>query len=135
MSPEDRAEYGSVGGHTSWANTPDKRVRLAPAVAASPAELAWHAAKLGIDPENMTDEERERCQHARIAYFKRIALKSKQARAQRAREAAEQARFEQMLQDEANAEAAAREALQAAQDAAVARAAGITPADDTPKSA
>jgi hypothetical protein len=51
-SPETRAllaEYGSIGGHIGWANTVDRRARLANAHANSPTDVAWHARKLGLD--------------------------------------------------------------------------------------
>lgn len=82
-SPETRArlaEYGSIGGHTGWANTVDRTARLAKAHANSPSELAWHAKKLGLDPDNLTKTERKRAENARIAYFKRLSIKARKAK-------------------------------------------------------
>lgn len=89
-SPETRArlrEYGSIGGHIGWANTPDRQARLAKPHANSPSDLAWHARKLGFDPDNLTKTEAKRAENARMAYFKRLAM---QARAAKARKAAAQ---------------------------------------------
>jgi hypothetical protein len=82
-SPEARArlaEYGSIGGHIGWANTADPVARLAKAHANSPTEIGWHARKLGLDPDNLTPTERKRAEHARIAYFKQLSMKARDAK-------------------------------------------------------
>jgi hypothetical protein len=83
-SPECRAElaeYGSIGGHLSWANTPDRNARLANAHANSPADLSWHARKLGLDPDNLTPTEHKRAANAMTAYYKQMAMKANKVKA------------------------------------------------------
>jgi hypothetical protein len=82
-SPETRrllAEYGSIGGNLGWANTKDRLARLAKAHANSPSDLAWHARKLGLDPENLTPTERKRAENAKAAYFKQLSMKARDAK-------------------------------------------------------
>ena len=74
------AEFGSIGGHIGWANTVDRHARLAKAQANSPAGLAWHAKKLGLDPDHLTPTERKRAENARTAYFKRLSMKGNAAK-------------------------------------------------------
>lgn len=82
-SPETRArlaEYGSIGGHIGWAGTVDRQARLAKTHANSPSDLAWHAKKLGLNPENLTPTERKRAQNAKVAYFKQLSMKARAAK-------------------------------------------------------
>lgn len=79
----------SLGGHTSWANTEDRQARIEKIQAASPRDVAWHAKKLGLDPDNLTDAERKRAENARKAYFTRLAFASNRARNSRKRAAGE----------------------------------------------
>jgi hypothetical protein len=60
---------GTIGAHTSWANTTDRSARTAPARAALDAKFLAQAAG---DPT--------RAAHLRKAFFARLALKSAQAR-------------------------------------------------------
>jgi hypothetical protein len=85
-SPETRArlaEFGSIGGHIGWANTDDRNARMANAHANGPGEIAWHARKLGFNPDNMTPTEVLRAQNAKSAYFKRLSMQARDAKAAR----------------------------------------------------
>lgn len=64
---------GRLGAHTSWANTTDRTARTAPARAAFDQRFLDQA---GGDPR--------RAESLRRAYFARLALKSAQARRQKA---------------------------------------------------
>ncbi|WP_395659147.1 hypothetical protein [Nocardioides sp.] len=72
-TPEHRLA-SSIGAHESWANTKDRAARTAPGRAALDRKFLEQAEG---DPI--------RAEHLRKAYFKRLALKSAQAR--RARKA------------------------------------------------
>jgi hypothetical protein len=74
-----------IAAHESWANTPNRSARTAPARAALDAKFLEQA---GGDPV--------RAAHLRKAHFARLALKSAQARrkARELTEAAEQAEAE-----------------------------------------
>jgi len=65
---------------TSWANTADPAARTAPARAAFLDRF-----ERAVDPEGALPprERRRRAEHARKAYFARLALKSAQARRRR----------------------------------------------------
>ena len=73
----ERALQATIAAHASWANTPDRAARTAPARAARDAKFLEAA---GGDPV--------RAEHLRKAHFARLALKSAQAR-RRARELTE----------------------------------------------
>lgn len=75
----ERQIAASVAAHTSWANTLNRTARTAPARAALEKKFLDAA---GGDPV--------RAEHLRKAHFKRLALKSAQAR-RRSRAFAEQA--------------------------------------------
>jgi hypothetical protein len=70
-----------IAAHTSWANTPDRTARTAPARAA--AEMRFERM---VDPEGiLPPEARSRmAESQRKAYFKQLALKSAQVRKTRA---------------------------------------------------
>jgi hypothetical protein len=70
----ERSLAASVAAHESWANTPDRSARTAPARRALDRKFLDAA---GGDPI--------RAEHLRKAHFQRLALKSAQAR-RRARE-------------------------------------------------
>jgi hypothetical protein len=75
ITPEMRraaAALGSIGGHTSWANTTDRTARTRNARAAFEQKFLDEA---GGDPA--------RARNLRAAYFKRLALTSATARARR----------------------------------------------------
>lgn len=69
MPDPTRAALGAIGAHVSWANTTDRSARTAPARAALEQKFLDEA---GGDPV--------RAAHLRKAHFKRLALKSAQAR-------------------------------------------------------
>jgi hypothetical protein len=67
--PTDRTNWGRIGAHVSWANTPDRTARTAPARAALEQKFLDRA-----------DGDAVRAEHLRKAYFARLALKSAEAR-------------------------------------------------------
>ncbi len=67
-NPENRLR-AQIAAHTSWANTPNRSARTAPARAALDAKFL---AEAGGDPI--------RAAHLRKAHFARLALRSAQAR-------------------------------------------------------
>ncbi|MEJ7703485.1 MAG: hypothetical protein WKF47_07410 [Geodermatophilaceae bacterium] len=77
LTPAQRTLRARLAAHTSWANTADPAARTAPARAASLARFERE-----VDPDgNLNPAERaRRADHARKAYFTRLALKSAQAR-------------------------------------------------------
>lgn len=75
-SPDpERQLAAQIAAHESWAQTPDRSARTAPARAARDAKFLEQA-----------DGDPVRAEHLRKAYFKRLALKSAQSR-RRAKEA------------------------------------------------
>lgn len=68
-SPNERSLAGRIAAHESWANTPDRSARTAPARAGLDRKFLDQA---GGDPI--------RAAHYRSAYFARLALKSAKAR-------------------------------------------------------
>jgi hypothetical protein len=68
-SSTERRLSASIAAHESWANTPDRTARTAPARAALDAKFLEQA---GGDPI--------RAAHLRKAHFARLALKSAQSR-------------------------------------------------------
>lgn len=71
-NPDHRKLIASIAAEESWAATPDRAARTAPARAALNAKFL---AEAHGDPI--------RAEHLRRAHFKRLALKSAQARAAR----------------------------------------------------
>lgn len=76
-SPETRKILGSIGAHESWARTPDR-----PARTANARRAFLDRFEREVDPEGVLSpaERATRAEHARKAYFARLALKSAQAR-------------------------------------------------------
>ena len=68
-SDAERSLIASIAAHESWAHTPDRTARTAPARAALDAKFLAEA-----------DGDPVRAAHLRAAHFKRLALKSAQAR-------------------------------------------------------
>jgi hypothetical protein len=75
--PRDLSAFGSIGAHESWARTPDRSARTA---AGRTAFLDRFEAQ--VDPDGLLPaaERALRAEHAKKAYFARLALKSAQAR-------------------------------------------------------
>ena len=80
-TPQERTLRAQLAAHQSWANTPDPSARTRPARNAFDARFDRE-----VDPDGLLDpaERSRRADHARRAYFTRLALKSAQARRQRA---------------------------------------------------
>jgi hypothetical protein len=72
-----RSLIASIASHESWARTTDRAARTAPARAAMDAKFERE-----VDPDNtlLPAERAKRAEHARSAYYKRLALKSAKAR-------------------------------------------------------
>lgn len=81
MEPSQKSLAAQIAANESWAHTPDRAARTAPARAAMLARFEDE-----VDPErSLTPEERSRrAEYARKAYFQRLALKSAKARRLRA---------------------------------------------------
>ena len=73
----ERQLVASIAAHESWAHTPDRTARTAPARASLMAKFEKQ-----VDPDGTLppDERRIRADHLKAAYFKRLALKSAKAR-------------------------------------------------------
>lgn len=96
-TPAERQLIAAIGAHGRWAQTSADQRHEATA-AARRAALARFEAQ--VDPDGQLDpaERQARAQHARRAHMSRIALKSAQARRQRALDARDAA-AEQALAD------------------------------------
>lgn len=83
----ERRLSAQIAAHESWAATPDRSARTAPARAALMAKFEHQA-----DPEGtlLPAERARRAEHLRKAHFQRLALKSAQSR-RRAKDATETA--------------------------------------------
>lgn len=79
--PDRRRQIASLAAHTSWARTPHREERLAPANRAR--EAKWERE---VDPDGVMDPatRAKAAASARTAFYKQIALKSVQARRARA---------------------------------------------------
>lgn len=73
----DRSQIGRLGAHTRWAMTEDRTAATQPA-----RDALMRKFEDQVDPEGRLDpvERAKRAEHARKAYFQRLALKSAQAR-------------------------------------------------------
>jgi hypothetical protein len=78
----DFAQWGRIGAHTRWSQTEDRTAATEPARRGLLKKFERE-----VDPNNeLTGAERaKRAEHARKAYYARIALKSAQARKRRSR--------------------------------------------------
>ena len=81
LSPEHRVLRAQIAAHQSWSRTKDRSARTAPARKAMLDRFEDQ-----VDPERVLSppERATRAEHARIAHFKRLSLKSAQARRSRA---------------------------------------------------
>lgn len=73
----ERRLAAQIAAHESWAHTPDRSARTAPARAAMLAKFEHEA-----DPDGslLPAERARRAEHLRKAHFQRLALKSAQSR-------------------------------------------------------
>lgn len=80
LTPAERSLRARVGAHASWAKTPDRTARTAPARAALMERFERE-----VDPDGELDpvERGRRAEHARKAYFTKLSLQSAQARRRR----------------------------------------------------
>jgi len=80
-TPDEQSLASRIGAHKSWAFTPDRAARTAPARAALHARFERE-----VDPDGiLTAAERvKRAENARKAYYLSLALKSAKARRARA---------------------------------------------------
>ena len=80
-TPEDKVLAGRAAAYKSWAHTPDRSARTAPARRAMLEKFERE-----VDPNNeLTPAERaKRAEYARKAHFTELALRSAQARRRRA---------------------------------------------------
>jgi hypothetical protein len=85
LTPAERSLRAQIAAHESWAHTDDRSARTANARRAMLDKFERQ-----VDPEGvLTPAERAvRAEHARKAHFKRLALKSAQARRRRGGDAA-----------------------------------------------
>jgi hypothetical protein len=76
-TPRERSIYASIASNESWAKTPDRAARTAPARAAMMAKFEHE-----VDPHNeLSPRERaKRAENAKSAYYQRLALESAKAR-------------------------------------------------------
>ena len=86
MSRSERSLVAQVAAHTSWAMTPDRTARTAPARAALMAKF-----EAQVDPSGVLSlgERQKRAESLRKAYFLNLARKSAQARRKAAAYSAE----------------------------------------------
>jgi hypothetical protein len=77
LTPTERSLRAQIAAHESWAHTEDRSARTANARKAMLDKFEHE-----VDPNNeLSPAEREkRAEHARKAYYKRLALKSARAR-------------------------------------------------------
>ncbi len=99
---EDRAPKGSTARHSicvqaaliSWRNTTDRTQRMSVPHDRSPAQVGWHARKLGLNPDSLSPQEFKRAEAARRAYMVALSRRAHRARqrkkARRLREQADQ---------------------------------------------
>lgn len=80
-SPSERVLRARLAAHTSWANTADPALRTAAA-----RQAALDRFEREVDPDGVLPpaERARRAEHARKAYFTRLALASAKARRNRA---------------------------------------------------
>lgn len=79
-TPTERSLRATIAAHESWARTPDRAARTANA-----RKAALDRFEKQVDPDGILPpaERAKRAEHARKAYFIRLALKSAQARRRR----------------------------------------------------
>ena len=77
LTPEQRSLRSQMAVHQSWANTADRSARTAPGRAAFNDRFERE-----VDPDGVLDpaERAKRAEHARKAYFLRLAFESAKVR-------------------------------------------------------
>lgn len=77
LTPSERSIRARIAAHESWAKTEDPTARTAPGRAAFRDRFTRE-----VDPDGSLDpaERERRADHARKAYYQRLALKSAKAR-------------------------------------------------------
>ena len=77
LTPAERTLRARLAAHESWAATADPTARTAPA-----RDTFLERFERQVDPDGILDpaERARRAEHAKKAYFLRLALKSAQAR-------------------------------------------------------
>jgi len=81
LTPTERSLRARLAAHSSWAQTADPSSRTR---AARDAFLDRFEREVDPDGQLPPEERRVRAEHARKAYFTRLALKSAQARRRKA---------------------------------------------------
>ena len=89
-SPAERSARATKAVNTSWARCEDRTTRTAKMRAAGPSQIAWHAKRMGFDPDDLTDAQRLQAEAAMRAYFAGLRYKALRTRRLR-KEAAENA--------------------------------------------
>jgi hypothetical protein len=82
LTPEQRSLRARIASHESWARPPDASARTAPG---RKAFLDRFERQVDPNGELPPTERARRAEHARKAYFARLALKSARARRARSR--------------------------------------------------
>lgn len=95
MDPTERSMQMRYASHVSWANTPDRKARVQPAIQGQLARFERLVDPEGVLPEA---ERKARAESARKAHMTQMALRSAQAR-----------RIKKQAADEAKRKKAARE--------------------------
>lgn len=80
-SPERRRQAALIAVNESWARTPDRAARTAPATAASPVSLEYWETRLRQEGVVRAADIPAAARNARSAEMRRRALKSAQVRA------------------------------------------------------
>jgi hypothetical protein len=85
LTPSERSLRAQIAAHESWSRTDDRSARTANARRAMLDKFERQ-----VDPDGKLSpaERAKRAEHARKAHFKRLALKSAQARRRRGGDAA-----------------------------------------------
>ena len=80
MTPNDRVLRARIAAHTRWSNCADPTAATAPA-----RKAALDRFERQVDPDAVLPlaERARRAEHARKAYFTKLALRSAQARARK----------------------------------------------------
>jgi hypothetical protein len=80
LTPTERTLRSQIAAHESWAHTPDRAARTAPA-----RRAMFEKFERQVDPDGtlLPAERAKRAENARKAHYKRLALKSAQARRRR----------------------------------------------------